>query len=743
MTEGAFDMRRRIFLRILGLLTLLIIATGTVMSLFQIRIHRTEQIHRGRDKIHFMAGQFESLLLWDDRVAMRQTLVHIMQQDDFVQYAFISRPGKLIAHSFPSRIPAGLLNLPGSFDNESPGPVSHVFEFKIKDNGVVYDLTFPLEPSTSTVLHMGLSRDRIDEAVLPSILGIIAICGLFCLLLVYPAIRVANAITHEVDEMTNRLKKANLVLEERVAERTADLCGANQRLAEGREQLAVTLRSIGDGVITTDVDKKIHLLNRVGETLTGWTQTEATGRPLSDIFHIVSGDADHAADTPADEVLNTGHIVSWSGRAVLTAKDGSERSISLNCAPIKDMNSQTIGVVLVFRDVTETDRMELEMQRSEKLESIGVLAGGIAHDFNNFLAAIQGNINLAQLHTNAGEPIHDYLERADKATMKASDLALRLLTFSKGNVPVRKSVNLEGIVRESAELALSGARTRCKLNIEPNLPSVFVDPGQIGQVFHNLFLNADQAMPNGGEISVKCESAFIGQTDMQIQSGPYLRTTVSDHGVGIPRAQLIKVFDPFFTTKQKGSGLGLAVVHSIIRNHGGSIEIDSQENRGTTFTLYLPITEAHPDVQKSNPARVSGGKGRVLVMDDEEMLRELLSSLLSRVGYSVECAAEGEEAIERFQRAESQGNEFNLLILDLTIPGGMGGIETLRRIREQNQLVRAIATSGYSSDPVIATPEKYGFNASISKPYKIYEVCEIVQNTIASPEASENPDFLH
>ncbi|MBN2528930.1 MAG: response regulator [Deltaproteobacteria bacterium] len=735
-------MQKRIFLRILGLLALLIIVTGTVMSFFQLRVHRSQQISSGHDKIHFLARQFESLLMWDDRVAMRKMLVQMAEDNEFVRYAFISRNEKIIAHSFPSGIPVGLLNLATSSLNKSGQPPADVSRFKVKDDGVIYDLTAPLE-TPGIRLHMGLLQKKIDQATIPSITGIASICGLFFLLLVYPALKVANAITREVDEMTNRLKASNLALEERVAERTADLSGANQRLAEGQEQLAVTLRSIGDGVITTDVDRKIRLLNHEGEKLTGWTHAEAIGRPLGDVFHVAPKESSHPLNDAAAEVLNTGSIVNRSGGTILSARDGTERSIALSCAPIRDTDSQIIGVVLVFRDVTEKERLEIEMQRSEKQESIGVLAGGIAHDFNNFLAAIQGNIELARLHVSADDPAYEYLNRADNATVKASDLAVQLLTFSKGNTPVKKAGEIEGILREAADLALSGARSRCVFELQPNLPSVFVDAGQMGQVFHNLFLNAMQAMPNGGEILVQCKTVFVDGVETHLPMGRYVRIIVKDQGIGIPKEKLIKVFDPFFTTKPKGTGLGLAVVHSIVINHGGSIEIDSREGHGTTCTLYIPTIEEQPVADKKALPTMAGQKGRILVMDDEEMLRELLSSLLTRVGYDVECAAHGEEAIGKFRRAQSEGNAFILLILDLTIPGGVGGIETLRRIREQGSLVKAIAASGYSSDPVIASPEKYGFCASISKPFKIHEICQTVQNTLSASQGAISAEVLH
>jgi PAS domain S-box-containing protein len=432
-----------------------------------------------------------------------------------------------IAHSFPSGVPSGLLN------RNVPVAAPVVHELRDERGSRFFDVALHLA-ADNTILHLGLDRDRIDRASLPSLMGIATICGMFFVLLLYPASRVASNITREITAITEQLRKANERLETRVAERTAELQEANARIEAGREYLAVTLRSIGDGVITTDVDGRITLLNREAEGLTGWQQEEALGRALPEVFRIINQNTRENAENPVEKVLRTGGIVGLANHTVLIAKNGCERVIADSGAPIRDSAHRLFGVVLVFRDVTDRERMELDLQRSAKLDSIAVLAGGIAHDFNNLLTAILGNINLAQLELHPTSPSSPLLERATEAALRARNLALRLLTFAKGNAPIRKPHSIEALVREAAELALSGSKTRCRFDIQPGLPAVDVDAGQIGQVIHNLLLNADQAMPDGGIIFIRGQAVLAeSQEGIPLTPGLYVRLLVEDKGSGI------------------------------------------------------------------------------------------------------------------------------------------------------------------------------------------------------------------
>jgi len=514
---------------------------------------------------------------------------------------------------------------------------------------------------------------------------------------------------------------------------------AERAVANERERLVVTLRSIGDGVITTDVDGKIVLVNRVAEELTGWSQAEAVGRPLQEVFRIINEKTRDVAESPVERVLREGLIVGLANHTALIARDGRERVIADSAAPIRDTQSKVIGVVLVFRDVTEKYRLEEELQRIERLESVGVLAGGIAHDFNNLLSSILGNLSLAQVYLPPSARIRDLLEQSEKATLRAKDLTFQLLTFARGGKPVKRTVTLEGLVRESVGFALSGSDVRCVFDIPPDLWPVDVDAGQLGQVIHNLILNADQAMPDGGQILVSCDNLVLfGGGSIPLPPGRYVRLVVADKGVGIPESVIARIFDPYFTTKQKGSGLGLTIVHSIVKGHDGHIGVESRVGEGSRFTIHLPASQGEAAAEAPPMLAPLSGSGRVLVMDDEGPIREMAGQMLAHLGYEPSFAADGAEAIERYREGIREGKPYEVVILDLTIPGGMGGAETVRRLHAIDPNVCAVASSGYSSDPIMAEHRQYGFSGALAKPYTIVEFSRMLARVAGTGPAQKS-----
>jgi PAS domain S-box-containing protein len=356
-------------------------------------------------------------------------------------------------------------------------------------------------------------------------------------------------------------------------------------LAE-KERLAITLRSIGDAVITTDRDGRIVLMNPIAEDLTSWNETDAVGRPLMEVFKIVDERTREPCENPVDKVIATGQTVALGNHILLIAKDGREFTIADSGAPIRDIQDDILGVVLVFRDTTERQRMEKELLKMEKLQSLGVLAGGIAHDFNNFLTGIIGNLSLAKLDVQPGHPVLRALGEMEKAALRAKDLTQQLLTFSKGGAPVKQIRRIDELVRESAQFALRGSNVRCEFAIDDDLRPADVDEGQIAQVVHNLVINADQAMPDGGTVTIRGTNvSLLPGNPYALDPGDYVQLCIQDQGTGIKREHLKKVFDPYYTTKQKGSGLGLAVAYSIVARHDGQLTVDSTLGWGTTFTL--------------------------------------------------------------------------------------------------------------------------------------------------------------
>lgn len=504
------------------------------------------------------------------------------------------------------------------------------------------------------------------------------------------------------------------------------------QLHDETERLAITLRSIGDGVITTDRDGRVLLMNRVAEELTGWTQEEAIGLPLPQVFHIIDEYTAERCDSPVERVLHSGAIVGLNNHTVLVSRDGTEHILNDSGAPITDRDGKIVGVVLVFRDVTEKRRLESELTRAAKLESLGILAGGIAHDFNNVLTAILGNLSLARVLAMPDDPVSGKLLEAEKAALHAKDLTQQILTFSRGGTPLKRVISLAGLVRETAAFALSGTSVACELALPDDLWPAEVDPGQITQVFHNLIVNADQAMCFAGEIAIAAENIFVPRDDMlPLEPGHYVKIAVEDQGTGIEPEDLPKIFDPFFTTKPDGSGLGLATAYSIVRNHNGCIMVDSEVDIGTTFTIYLP---AAPDAELSAavPDEVTPevSFGRIMVMDDETLVLDTVVAMLEVLGYDVAGATDGEEAIAVYQSAREAGQPFDAVLLDLTMRGSIGGQEVIQRLLDIDPVVKAIVSSGYSNDPIMADFRHYGFRGVIAKPYKVSELGDVVRRVM-------------
>ncbi len=401
------------------------------------------------------------------------------------------------------------------------------------------------------------------------------------------------------------------------------------------------------------------------------------------------------------------------------------RLVEGRLVPVADSSSRRVGAVLVLRDITERQRLEEKLQHAAKMESVGILAGGIAHDFNNILTAILSNLTLLQLDLEGNPEQARVLDEAIKATKRAGDLTLQLLTFSKGGDPVRTAVHLHEVVQEAATFAHRGSGVKSQFDAPCDLWAANVDKAQISQVIQNLVINATQAMPEGGTLRITAKNERLGAgRHSTLAEGDYIQISVTDTGAGIPPEHTGKIFDPYFTTKLHGHGLGLATVFSIIRRHQGHIEVSSVVGRGTTFTFWLPAVAAPAPVQSRPPIVTAAGTGgKVLFMDDEAPILVMAERLMRRMGFQFEQAAHGAEAIERYRAAMDSGQPFDLVVMDLTIPGGMGGKEAISLLREIDPAVRAIVSSGYSSDLAMADFRKHGFMGMVAKPYDVADLC--------------------
>jgi len=422
-----------------------------------------------------------------------------------------------------------------------------------------------------------------------------------------------------------------------------------------------------------------------------------------------------------------------SNHTVLVARDGTERIIADSGAPIKDTCGKTIGVVIVFRDMTEKQRLLDAIQKNQKLEALGVLAAGIAHDFNNLLGGVFGFVDLAIEEAKNNDTAVEMLSRAMDSMDRARSLTGQLLTFAKGGEPIRKPGRLQPFMEETARFALSGTSVAHSIVLPEDLWKVDYDRNQLGQVFDNILINARQAMPKGGTVYIHGKNTDIG-SHPTLPSGPYVKLSITDTGIGIPAEFIQSIFDPFFSTKAEGHGLGLASSYSIIQQHEGTIEVESEPGKGTTFHIYLPAVEE--EITTENGLEIvssDGGGGWILVMDDEPVIRTVLSKILNRLGYTVETTSEGVEALGLFKRYKAKGEPFTAIIVDMTVIGGMGGTEFLQALREHDKDTPVFVTSGYSSDPALASPQKHGFQGGLAKPFRMCDVEKMLSEYFCNP----------
>jgi PAS domain S-box-containing protein len=521
-----------------------------------------------------------------------------------------------------------------------------------------------------------------------------------------------------------------------------------KEIAAEKESLAVTLRSIGDGVITTDIQGKIIILNNEAERLTGWSSQEAVGQPLKSVFNIAIDLAVQArAHRGAYRNEAQSILLGLPENATLTSRDGSERIVEQSASPIRDNKNELAGVVLVFRDITERQRDEAERRKAETLEQLGLLAGGIAHDFNNLLTAIIGNISLASLLLPPDGEMVTRLVDAKNASMRARDLAQQLLTFARGGAPIKKTASIGKLIQDTVSFSLRGSHSRSEFQFGADLWPAEIDPGQISQVIANLVVNADQAMPNGGTLHVSCENVRYNATTApaipDLPPGDYIQIRIRDEGVGIPEQYLKRIFDPYFTTKPKGNGLGLATAYSIIKNHNGLVTVQSEVHFGSTFTIYLPAA-LYQETPVESPGMITppvSGTGRVLVVDDEEAIRTLVHFTLTRLGYDVMEAETALEGVNLYREKLETGERFDAVILDLTLPGGMGGKEALKKLIELDPTVNAIVSSGYATDATMSRYQDFGFRGVIAKPYEASELGKIVHDVISTSHVNFGEHF--
>lgn len=534
-----------------------------------------------------------------------------------------------------------------------------------------------------------------------------------------------------IETNKENMRQAKEKYEKQLHQQTAELKSINERLREEIEERAKTqlaleksrdsfnsiVEKTSDGIAVLDCQGAILYANRTTARFLERTPESLRGERLS--LSLVPGQI-----SEIDIVRHNGDPGTAEMQVSRTQWNGKP------------------SYLVILRDVTDRKRTQQELLRVQKLESLELIAGGLAHDFNNLLTANIANISLAKIRTNRESPIYDALTKAEKASSKARELTRQLLTFTKGRPPVKKPTSLAPLLKDTAALALSGSKVKCKLGLGKDLWPTEIEPSQISMVFQNLLINAQQAMPDGGTILVKAENVVVGaepRTDEpQSGDGKYVRVIIRDTGSGIPQENLSRIFDPYFTTKPTGSGLGLATSYSVIKKHGGRMEVESRIGVGTSFYVYLPASDQRVDMSQVSDKAPAYGRGKILLMDDEPDIREAASDLLSLLGYHVEAAENGDAAIEKYWAAMKSDSPFNAVIMDLSVAGGMGGAEATQTLLKLDPNARIILSSGHIDEPIMTDFKQYGYVGAIAKPYNAVELGEALRKALMLRNSSHD-----
>lgn len=504
---------------------------------------------------------------------------------------------------------------------------------------------------------------------------------------------------------------------------------AQRAAAEEAEKLTVILRSIAEGVVTTDLQGRIQLMNSAAAQMCRTTNEAYSQKPIQSLFPMEEKPHSPLFPILLERLQTTGLLSELQGEFQHVMENHTSY-YDVSAAPLKDRASKLIGAVFVIRDITERHIMQVALHNQDKLESLSLLAGGIAHDFNNLLGAIFGYLELIRYSADNPTRVREYADQATQAFERARALTSQLLTFAKNENPNRQPTDMAELVQKTVQFMLSGSNVKVAMAFAADLHTCDVDQNQMGQVIDNIVINAMQAMTDGGTLKVCLENADKAALPAQLSSaGDYICLRISDTGIGIPQQDIDRIFNPFFTTKEKGNGLGLATVYSIVKQHNGTVTVHSIPGTGTTFSIYLPASAQPPAVQDS-PAPPPADKhysGIAMVIDDEAFLLDISATILRQFGLTVYTAVDAAAAVSTLKTLLEAGEKVDLVLLDLTIPGGPGGVEILKQLHQLDPSLQAVAVSGYSNDPVFANPSKYGFLKANSKPFLMKDIAHVLQ----------------
>jgi len=542
-----------------------------------------------------------------------------------------------------------------------------------------------------------------------------------------------------VNERTTQLSEANVKLQqtnEELARLITELQQTEETLRERETHYRLLTENASDVVWKVDGEYRFTYISPADERLRGYRADEVIGHHVFELFDeegIATLRKLALKRQEADQCGIRSGVATFEARH--RCKDGRWVWGEVSSTPERNADGTVTGFYGITREITERKEHEKELLKIEKLESLGALAGGIAHDFNNILTGIMGNISFAQMFLDDSHKAYKPLAEAERASVRAGELAHQLLTFARGGDPVKKLVSLNQLVNETVSFVLRGSNVKGCIEIPASIHAIEADEGQMNQVFHNIIINATQAMPAGGTLTVTVRNESLPDGNpVNLPSGKYVRLSFADQGIGIPEDNLKKIFDPYFTTKSSGKGLGLASVHSIITRHGGHIGVSSESGKGTTFTIHLPSTgETYSPNQTDSTSQANARHqgGAILVMDDERVIRDMTRELLNYLGYTATTCEDGTDAISRYKAAVDSGLPFSAVIMDLTIPGGMGGKDAAQQILTIDPKACMIVSSGYSDDPIMSDYQSYGFSGAIVKPYKMAEFGSMLSSILS------------
>ncbi|MBN1550334.1 PAS domain S-box protein, partial [bacterium] len=508
---------------------------------------------------------------------------------------------------------------------------------------------------------------------------------------------------------------------------------AEEALIESEEKFRAISTSAQDAIVMIDDNGKIIYWNKSAEKMFGYNSLDVMGKDAHLLLTPNNFHDTYRKGFSAFRKSGKGFVVGKTKEFEAIKKDGTLFPIELSVSAVR--LRQKWSAIAILRDISVRKKMEEELRKTSKLESLGILAGGIAHDFNNILTGIMGNVYIAKKLSESGSKIYNLLSDAELAMVRAKDLTYQLLTFAKGGVPLKITVSVSELIKNSVNFAVRGSNLIPEYRFDDSLWPVDIDSSQINQVINNLIINAQQASPAGGKVYVSGFNVNLtDQMGLPLKSGKYIKIVFRDEGLGIPEDAISKIFDPFYTTKQDGSGLGLTIVYSIIRKHNGYIDVSSKLGHGTEFVIFLPASEQKPQEVQSEiePEEEYHGCGRVLVMEDESAVRDVIFEYLNLLGYEVDFAISGNEAIEKYSHSMNTSVAFDAVIMDLTIKGGMGGKDTMRKLLAIDPNVKAIVSSGYSQDSILANYSAFGFSGMICKPFNIEDLGKVLKRILRS-----------